>query len=78
MKHRPRLYTEILNDVQKYIDEPVYKILKPRAELISTIAQAVATAFNSTVPQEIRILTGYNRFTLRWMKPGKDGALIPK
>lgn len=68
-----------LKDGQRYVDDPVFKtISKPKPELETPLALAVASMFNNKPPQEIRDFVGYERTRLRWMKPDWRGGLVPR
>lgn len=60
--------TNIKNDRQTFVDDPVYS--RPKK-----VDASVAAAFGRKLRP---ILTGYERVQLRWMKPGPDGKLVPR
>lgn len=72
--------TAITKDGQRYVDEPVYSHL--RMDQHSSIAHAVSAAFNGGVSKLAiagpRVLLGYQRVCLRWMKPDGNGGLVPR
>ena len=83
------LVLEIKKAGQPYVDEPI--IINPAPALTTQIAWFVANLFGSvrtwrdangsihterTDAPPIRV--GFNRVTLRWMRPRKNGELIPR
>jgi len=63
---------------QPYVDDPIYRTINLKPEITTPIATGIAQAFGSAGPKPVQILTGYNHVRLRWMKPGKDGKLVPR
>lgn len=59
---------------QEFVDDPVWA--DPKSEFISPIATAIAGMFGRKPPKPIKV--GYARVQLNWMKPDKNGKLIPK
>lgn len=57
---------------QRYVDDPV--VVKPKS--IEPLERALAQAFKRPLPKPIQV--GHERIFLRWMKPGKDGTLVPR
>ena len=57
---------------QRYVDDPV--VVKPVA--LAPLERALAQAFNRPLPKPLQI--GHERVMLRWMKPGKNGTLVPR
>lgn len=57
---------------QRYIDEQI--MAKPIP--IEPLERAMAQAFKRPLPKPLAV--GHERVFLRWMKPGKAGALVPR
>lgn len=65
--------TEIEVVGQKFVDEPVYILVsKPK-----TLAAAIAAMVGRAIPRSIYAISHYNRVPLRWLKPDRQGALVP-
>ncbi len=72
------LRTTISHEGQKYVDDPIYAMHKPRPEEMSPVRMGLAQMFGSPTPQPIQELVGHERVRLRWMKPDGRGGLKPK
>lgn len=57
---------------QRYVDDPV--VVKPKP--IDPLERALAQAFQRPLAEPLTV--GHERVFLRWMKPGKDGGLVPR
>lgn len=68
------LKTTITKEGQPYVDEPVF--VSPKPELDTTIAQVVRAIFGR--PPLRRILLGYQRTRLRWVKPDGKGGVVAR
>ena len=66
--------TIIEEDGQKFIDSPV-KVLVSHPKPLSKI---LAYIFNSHIPKTIDYISHYERTHLQWMRPDKNGELIPR
>lgn len=73
-----KIRTTVQHDGQRYVDEPIYRDLRPREELRTDIAASVAAAFGHPQAKAIREVVGHERVRLRWMKPDGKGGLVPK
>lgn len=71
MGKAPPLRTTLV-DGQNYLDEPVYVKPLPASELERSLSRAFGR------PQLKPILVAYEHVRLRWMKPGRDGKLVPR
>lgn len=61
-----------LVDGQSYVDEPVYVKPLPVPELERSLGKAFGR------PQPLTILVGHERVHLRWMRPDRNGKLVPR
>lgn len=52
---------------QRYYDEPIYAL--PRNH--SILSASISEAFGIDAVNPPRIMTGYRRIKLRWLKPGQ-------
>lgn len=62
------IVTEVTRHGQPYVDEPIYTTLAPRSELTSLVAHGIISAFGGSMPQAKRVITGYTRVFLQWVK----------
>jgi hypothetical protein len=60
-------------DGQPYIDEPIMGYLEPTG-----VSRSVSMALGARPAPRIRIVTGYDRVKLRWLKPDGKGGLVPR
>ena len=66
--------TEIANERQRWIDEPVYETIAVREEFRSRVAMAIAAMFKTKLPKDVEVLTGYKRFILQWIESDGNGG----
>lgn len=62
-----------IEEGQDYFDEPVYVLISK----VNQLAQGIGYVFGKRY-KDLFVLDRYKRVYLRWMMPGKDGALVPR
>lgn len=60
----------VYSETQEHVDQPIYTAIK--RDGATPLARAVSACF----PE--KFLGCYDRYKLRWMKPGPDGKLVPR
>ena len=73
---KDKLRTEVKNDSQRYMDQPVYA--RSKAELTSTIAKSISQLFHNGQDFTPRkFMVGHRRVALTWVTPdGKGGTKL--
>ncbi len=84
-RQQQSLRTQIDNDRQRFVDEPVYAEIskaKPLAVAISqgltSIDRATGRHIGTNIAPSIFDVSHYERVQLRWMRPDGKGGLVPK
>ncbi len=65
-------------DGQRYLDEPITKVMRQRRELDTVIAHSLSLAFKTKLPQPIVDVVGHERVLLCWMTGDGQGGIKPR